>query len=151
MATLARLLRTSSTIIISCLLASCVGLGVTAPYTVHKQQTAADKQALPGLIHRRDEIIDRHDQQSISTARLTSGIERISVKTGRTSCGVLLLVLPIFPPVCPTRIQYDLENDIVIATHERKTRFYGFACSVVFPMMGNKGFCAMFPISDGTD
>ena len=145
MSTFARLLRTCAALSCSTLLTACMGLGVMAPHTQHRQQTPADKLAAPGLISTRDEIIARHGESALHSIRLNNGIEQITVKTGRTNCGVLLLVLPIFPPFCPALTQYDLVDDQVIATHRRSSRFYGITCTPFFPLLGKNELCVLFP------
>ncbi len=145
MNTFARLLRIAAVLSCSTLITACMGFGVMAPHTLHRQQTAADKEAMPGLVHTRDEIIARHGESVAQQARLKNGIEQITVKTGRTSCGVLLLIFPILPNICPTRMQYDLAGDEVIATHQQSTRFYGVVCSAIFPILGKNQFCVLFP------
>lgn len=145
MSTFARLLRICAALSCSTLLTACMGLGVMAPHTQHRQQTPADKPAAPGLISTRDEIIARHGESAVHSIRLNNGIEQITVTNGRTYCGVMLLVLPIFPRFCPARTQYELIDDQVIATHERRTRFYGITCTPFFPLFGKNSICALFP------
>ena len=129
-------------LLITTLLSSCVGLGVAIPRTHHETiMSPADKEDATHLVRNRADIIRRHGELDTSQVRTVGDIERITIDTGRQGCGVMLFILPIFPKLCKARMQYDLRDDTVITTHERRTHLYGYVCSVILPILGKNSFC----------